>query len=40
MEIAYLKGSNAMITSGLKEGDQVVVDGGTILLWRDPELPF
>lgn len=32
VEIAYLKGSNAMITSGLEEGDQIVVDGGPFIV--------
>ena len=32
VNIAYLKGANAMITSGLKEGDRVVVEGGPFIV--------
>lgn len=32
VEIAYLSGSNAMITSGLEDGDKVVIDGGPFIV--------
>ena len=32
VEIAYLSGSSAMITSGLEEGDQIVIDGGPFIV--------
>ena len=32
VDIAYLKGASAMITTGLKEGDRVVVEGGPFIV--------
>ena len=32
IEVAYLSGSNAMVTAGLTEGDRIVVDGGPFIV--------